>query len=450
MGWKRKGKIFMRTTGHWKWLALVGISMLLALTALPAAPAAAQVEAAAVPGRFYGTAYVTYATANTGSLATTLGRTARITTGCYTGGNKFEENRVHTVDAGELARVDTLYTSVRTTRTDDRATVQTTARAEGVNLLDDLITADAIVAVSTTTATATQITTSDNGSRFVNLRIGGNSISAVARNTTINLKGLGYVRLHSVNQESEGDSKKTLAVAMVQIVITQANKFDLPIGARIVISRAWSGYNRVAIEAILGGEASATSAEIEIDEIENLFGKSALIWVTCEGTDGKVLRNSVNETEAGDLLYTGTGVTTAFGGPNAAGTGHYARTTATVEKISLLEGPLSTLITVDAVRAVSRSEVVGGVVTHSTGGSSIGKLKVLGNEININVKPNTKLELDVLVGIDVTLYKVTRTTTEQKVTMIHIVVTDEVNVLDLPVGAEIHIANASSKARGVN
>lgn len=72
--------------------------------------------------------------------------------------------------------------------------------------------------------------------------------------------------------------------------------------------------------------------------MSNKIGKAALVTIGCDGTGGDTKTNTVADLDVGTTLKIGTGDTTAFGGPNGSGT--IARTTATVEDVSLLSLPV--------------------------------------------------------------------------------------------------------------
>jgi hypothetical protein len=68
-------------------------------------------------GSFRGNVYGTFANAKAGDIATTLGRSAYLVVPCNRTDGKTNTNRVTSVDAGDAAKVDTVYNTVMTDKT---------------------------------------------------------------------------------------------------------------------------------------------------------------------------------------------------------------------------------------------------------------------------------------------------------------------------------------------
>jgi hypothetical protein len=225
--------------------------------------------------------------------------------------------------------------TVFTEKTSSSARVKNTSTVTGLNGFDGAIKADAIKAVANTSANATTINSTPTGSEFLNLRIAGKAVrSDVAPNTRVNLPGVGYVLLKSVKKDGNGQNLSKITVDMLTVVVTKTNNFDLPVGSRIVVAHAVSGFSRTEPAVILGGQAYAATAltttnDITANDIKNRVGKAAFVVIGCEGTGGKTRTNNVNTLDVGDVLSSGTGKTTAFGGPSLTEPGTVeARTTA--------------------------------------------------------------------------------------------------------------------------
>jgi hypothetical protein len=411
--------------------------------------------AALLKGSFRGNAYATFANAEAGPVATQLGRSAFQPCPCQGTGGKTLSNTVDTVEAGEDGRLLTANGTLSTVFTEKTATsarVKNTSKVTGLSALDDddgttdpLITADAIRAVANTSATSRSINSSSQGSAFVNLEIAGNQIEAdVAPNTRVNLPGLGYVLLKSVKKGGNGTSLGTITVDMLTVVVTRDNSFDLPIGSRIVVAHAVSGFSRNEPAVIVGGQAyAATALATAGDDFANRVGKLAFITMGCEGTNGRVRSNNVNilDVADADVLSSGTGRTTAFGGPTPSGT--VAKTTATVEDLSLLGG----LITADLVRAVARDTFANGERTSSTRGSRFVGLVVAGQPIDASSPPNTRVTLPGIgfVVINEQIVPDPASSARLQVNGLRIKVTRN-NTLGLPIGTQIIVAHAASTA----
>jgi hypothetical protein len=417
--------------------------------------------AALLKGSFRGNAYATFANAEAGPVATQLGRSAYLPCPCQGTGGKTLSNTVDSVEAGEDGRVLTANVTLSTVFTEKTATsarVKNTSKVTGLSALDDddgttdpLVKADAIRAVANTSATARSIKSSPRGSEFVNLRIAGQRIRAdVAPNTKVRLPGLGYVLLKSVKKGGNGKSLSTISVDMLTVVVERENRFGLPIGSRIVVAHAFSGFSRSEPEVIVGGQAyAATAVATAGDDFSNRVGKLAFITVGCEGTNSRVRSNNVNTLDVADtdVLSVGTGKTTAFGGPTPSGT--VARTTATVEDLSLLNDPVSgnPLITADLVRAVAEDTFANGERTSSTRGSRFVGLEVAGQPIDASSPPNTRVTLPGIgfVVINEQIVPDPGSSARLQVNGLRIKVTRN-NTLGLPIGTQIVVAHADSTA----
>jgi hypothetical protein len=145
----------------------------------------------------------------------------------------------------------------------------------------------------------------------------------------------------------------------------------------------------------------------------------------------------------GTTVRTGTGVTTAFGGPNGSG-GTIARTTARVENASLLGG----LISFTAITAAAEDQFNGGLHVRSAAGTQILGLRVLGLPVAASVAPNTRINLPLLgyVIVNERIFPAAAANGQTQVNGLHIFV-NTANPLGLPVGSEIVVAHADANAR---
>ena len=419
-------------------LALVLFASVFAAAAPPAARAATVVR-----GAFIGSAYATFANAKAGQVATTLGRSAYVVAGCQgTGGNTLT-NTVDSINAGQAFRARGTRTTVRTVRGENEAIVRSTSRVAGLRSLDGLITADAVLSVAKTTATHRRISNSTIGSKFIDLQVDGTPVEAnVARNTRMTLPGIGYVVLNRVVQR-EAPGRKTLQVEGLRVVITESNDYGLPVGSRITVAQARSGFDREQPEAVINGAAYATAGKFGTPELTNQAGRSAAVYLGCRELDRPVQTNSINRTGVDDVGSTGTGTTSAEGRRTKTG-GIVAITTARTEGLDLLGG----LLTADAVRARAQTRREAAYSSATADGSGFVNLQVLGIPMpDGTVAPNTRMELP---GIGHVILFQTRTTRSSErvslaVKMVRLVV-EEGNEGGLPPG-EFVVSSAASSVR---
>ena len=396
-------------------------------------------------GSFRGQAYATFANAEAGPVATQLGRSAFQPCPCRGTGGQTLSNTVDSVKAGDQGKTLTAngtLSTVFTEKTSSSARVMNTSTVTGLNAFDGAITADVIKAVANTSANATTINSTPTGSVFSNLKIAGQTFGAdVAANTRVNLPGVGYVLLKSVKKDGNGKSLSKITVDMLTVVVTQTNDFDLPVGSRIVVAHAVSGFSRSEPTVIVGGQAYAATALTTTDDIKNRVGKAAFVVIGCEGTNGKTRTNNVNTLDVGDLLSSGTGKTTAFGGPTTSGT--VAKTTASVQNVNLL----GSLIVADTVTAVAQDTFKNGERFSSAQGTQFAGLKVAGVAVSVPVPPNTRIDLAGVGYVIVNEQKLPAagSTAKTQVNGLHVFVTQN-NTFGLPVGTEIIVAHADSTA----
>ncbi len=402
-------------------------------------------------GSFRGQAYATFANAEAGPVATQLGRSAFQPVPCQGTGGRTLSNTVDTVKAGNQGKTLTAngtLSTVFTEKTSTSARVKNTSTVTGLNAFDGAITADVIKAVANTSANATTINSTPAGSEFVNLKIAGRSINAdVAPNTRVNLPGVGYVLLKSVKTSGDGQKLSKITVEMLTVVVTnETNAFDLPVGSRIVVAHAVSGFSRTEPAVIVGGQAYAATAltttnAIEEQDIKNRVGKAAFVVMGCEGTNGKTKTNNVNTLDVEGVLSSGTGVTPAFGGPTASGT--VAKTTAEVQDVNLLGG----LIVADVVKAVAKDTFTNGNRISSTQGTRFVGLEVAGVAVPVDVEPNTRIELAGIgfVIVNEQILPAAGSTERTQVNGLRVKVNKN-NTLGIPVGTQIIVAHADSTA----
>ncbi len=427
------------------WLAL-WLGLLMGVAAVLGAGATEGDAATLLKGSFGGNAYATFANAEAGPVATQLGRSAYQPCPCQGTGGKVLSNTVNTLHAGDNGRVlkaEGTRSTAFTEKTSSSARVMNTSTVTGLSALDGAITADAIKAVANTNATASTLKSTPKGSEFVNLRIAGQRIRAdVAPNTRVALPGVGHALLKSVKKGGNGETLSTITVDMLTVVVRKNNEFDLPVGARLVVAHAQSRFSRSEPDVIVGGQAYAANALATTPAFMNRVGKAAFVAIGCEGTRGKTRTNNVNTLDVGAVLSSGTGKTTAFGGPTATGT--VAKTTARVQDLELLDG----LISADAVTAVARDTFRNGKRFSSARGSGFVNLTVAGVPVSVDAAPNTRIDLPGIGYVIVNEQRLPEpgSTKRTKVNGLHVFV-DANNTFEIPVGTEIIVAHAESTAQ---
>jgi hypothetical protein len=343
-------------------------------------------------------------------------------------------NTVATVNALPIAATGVVNTSI--SATDASRTQASSARAvvSTASLLSGLVRAREVRAVSVTSHDRSGFHTSAAGSGFVDLVVAGVPIVLFpGPNTRINLPGVGHVVLNEQIPQI-GATSASFTVSMIHIVVSVANPLA-PVGANIIVARAVSALVPTNMAGTLDGHAYGTLARAA-NVI--LSGRSAPIELGCSGTNGAVRTESVAQVVARPELLTGLVVDTASGVANS--TSATGETTSTVQAVDVL----SSLVTVDAVRADAHSFTDGRVFTFTDTGSSFVNLAVRGfPAITDQVAPNTSVSIDGLGTL--WLKREIFTPNSIEIRMIELAV-DRENAFGLPVGARIQVAVAHASA----
>jgi hypothetical protein len=349
------------------------------------------------------------------------------------------ENTVVSADATPLFTTGVINTTADGDILPD-STLQAMATADvhDANLLTTLlggvITADEVKAVSTTTHDNSGFHTSADGSTFVNLVVAGIPIIGnPAPNTDINLLGFGHVVLNEQITKMRPRSA-ALTVNMIHVFITQANVLNIPIGTQIIVAHASGGLTS-GVEGTLGGQAYGTKATVAHTVTSP---PSALVGMSCLGTNGALRTNSIAEVQVPPLFSVGEVVDTAQGAVNS--TRAVGEMTSTVQALDVV----TSLVTASLVKADAHARNIDGALTFSDTGSMFVGLHVTGfPEIGDDVAPNTRLRIAGLGTL--WLHRIIQTSNSIEVRMIEVIVT-EANGFGIGIGTDIQVAVAKASA----
>jgi hypothetical protein len=307
-----------------------------------------------------------------------------------------------------------------------------------LNMLNGLITAQEVKAVSTTSIDSQgNLSSSAAGSTFVNLVVAGNVINGLpAPNTTIQLAGFGKVVLNE-QVFSKRTGFASLNLSMVHLYITQTNVFNIKVGTQAIVSYATSGITVVPGPAAVDGYSYGTSV---VGKLVN-SSPTAPISIGCSGTGGNTITNSVATVNIPNILTSGTVVDT--GSANVTPTAVNSQTSDTIQTINLLSG----LVTVNTIQAQASASTPDGVNFTFNSSGSFTNISVAGHpEINDTVPPNTKISIANL-GV-LYLHRVLQTKNDIAVIMIELNV-NQANQYNLPIGADIKIGVAEASLHSI-
>ena len=419
----------------WRLRLLAGVFGL----ALPIA-GAAPAMAAKILGQFSGGAQSVGVSGVSPDLGLSLHNSAA--EGCPCRGTRgvVEQKSTASINVPDIMSVQATIATAYGDKSRRMAVTSQSATITGLNLFEGMITADALEAVASVTATDSTLSKSDTGTTITNLVVNGTPIDPnVADNTVIALPGLGSVTIKKVSG-GKNSQQAHESVEMLDVDITTKNSLGLPVGAKLVIGRAKAGYDREQPESILSGGGSGLDANAQAgSELDEAAGSAASIGIPgCSGTNGKTLTRSVTNLSVPGLLSIGTITNTALG---SEGKTSLASTSSTASNVSLLDG----LLTVTSIAADAQESSSGGVDTPSTAGSGFIGLAIAGLPVDPSLPPNSTLTLPGIGTVTVNEQLLDSHSAVQ-VNGLHIKVTQQ-NLLGLAVGAEIVVAHAGAAAK---
>ena len=394
-------------------VAVTALSSVIGLVAV-AAPSAAASDHLGHGAVAYGTSI------QLGSVFSS-GPTALATLGCTNRSGILHSNSA--VSAGLLTAgsVGAILDEVSTSKSS--TTSKSTIHA--VSLFSGLITADSVAATGTTSTDGSGFSTSGD-TTTANLVINGTPITLAAPNTIIPLAGLGSVTVNEQISKVKADEASIIVNALhVHVAVT--NAFGFPVGTDLLI-----GHTRASLvqnpTKLVGGQAYATSVE----GTGLSAGKTAVVRLPCEGTDGAVRINTSAGTVIPDVLSTGTEKSTASG----TATRSFASgvTTDTVQNVLLLN-----LVSADEVKAEANGTKFSGDAEYTDAGSAFTGIAVVGIPLLPDPVPPNYVHKIPGVGT-LYLHRVIQKKTHIEIRMIELVLS--VPVGPLAAGTDIKIGVA--------
>ena len=343
---------------------------------------------------------------------------------------------------GNYLTGDTNIASAIGTKTANSAATTESTTVTSVSLFDGLITADAITSEASVGATPNTLTTSTEGTKFVNLVIAGQAIDpAIPENTQVALSGLGTVTIKSVTPSVTAQNA-SLHVDGLIVTITDHNKYGLAVGSRIAVGDAIAGFSRMQPAAITDGYSLTANlsgdASVTVPNSGNIG--AAIGIANCSGTGGVTETHSTKNFDIPGLATAMAAKVTAFGGP--VGKLSVAKTTSTVSDVSLLNG----LITADSLTAVAQESRSSSASTASTIGSGFTGLKVAGVTLPTAVRPNLTLDLPGFGFVTLNEQVITPASGTVRVTELDVFINQK-NTLSIPVGTHLTLGTAFALAQ---
>ncbi|WP_290439141.1 choice-of-anchor P family protein [Arthrobacter sp. SW1] len=414
------------------------VSALTLVVAGPLASASAAVPSvtpAEVTTGFSGVAYGSYAFNSDRTL--TSGPTANSSVGCTSLTGRSSSNNLAGLDIPAVGTVGAATTSVKTLLSTTGKRIEGRSTVASANLLGGLITAGAITSESFAEKSTSGEFSGTNRTTITSLKVLGLPVDVnPPANTVIDLNvpllgSLGKVTLNG-QEKRLVNGTYVVSTTALRVQILKDGLAGLKVGTDVRL-----GVSTVKLTPPRAGYLTGSGFTTKASLLSGLVGSgaTALAPLKCDG-------GTASNTSAGvnlqGLVTVGASSTKTVGAlvPAAEGT-----VTNSLAGVNVLNG----LIQADAIKAetkVSRA-VAGGPVTR-TDASSFVNLRIAGlPAINASVAPNTVLQVPGLG--QVTLHKVTKSTTSIAVTMIEIVLGQAIGTL--PTGSKIQIGFSTAGVR---
>lgn len=339
------------------------------------------------------------------------------------------------VHVGTLANVQAVTTGQTVTST-LLGGLQITSYAEvaKVDLLNGLITADAIQTHSRASATLLGLD-GEADTEFVNLRIGGTPVELdLGKNTTIEIPGIAKVVLNESKVEDSPGSVQATGTAL-HVTLLKARD-GAPAGAEVWVNPTFAMLvpTPQTDARPVGGDAYSTYAAAQVGSgIKVLSQPTGKVSVPAGGTNGVLFSSSLASVNLSKIGKIGALTNTAQARtiPGFAD----VETASKTANVNLLGG----LVKVQAIDVKAHVRVADqGVVRE--GRTNFVKLQVAGQTIPINFSPNTSINV---AGI-ARLWVNQQVMTPQGVAVAGLRIVLSTAQYGLPVGAEIRVAVATA------
>lgn len=318
----------------------------------------------------------------------------------------------------------------------DGVQITSSVQTAGVNLLNGAIKAEALQ----TTAFANATTDGVNGgaaTKAVRLIIGGSTIPIdVAPNTKIVIPGIASVVINESKVTPfplDASIRATGAALDVTLLKAQGKA---PAGARIIVNpvEALVVPSPPSDASPVGGFAYGLFAGANVGKTAKVYIQpTGILSVPQVGTNGVTYSNNVAGVKLTNVANVGA-VTTSM---NALTISGFAEVTtgAEIAKVNLLNG----LITADAIQVTAHVRRAGPFDV-SEAKTNFVNLTIAGKPIDINVKPNTLI--NVLGICKIWINQQITVSGNSTVSGLHIVLTTA--KYGLPIGADIQVATANA------
>lgn len=356
-----------------------------------------------------------------------------------------KRNKIASARAGTLLSAGVARTEVIADRNPETNGLRlvATSRTAGVSLLGGLIRASAIVTKARIVADGSGTPTTRMTTRLLGLTIQGEPYEAdIKPNTGITIPGVVSIML---NQQQTGAAKDSAAIfgAGLRVTLLGARN-GTTAGATVAVNPVSQilslGNGGDPGGYALGGTAYGSYVTADVgDEVEVESGQTAMVHMRTGGTAGQEESNSTARVNLGGVLNVGA-IHSEQRGIRSDALSQVTEST-TIASLSLFNGLVSAkaLGTRSQVRITPRGAAMDGDMTFAT-------LRIAGEEIPVDVAPNTTLHIANLGKVTINQHrKVVRNGMVHAYRTIGVLIVLDTARAGLPVGARVEIATTQAQ-----
>ncbi len=348
-------------------------------------------------------------------------------------------NSTARVEAGGIAKVGAVETKAESFETADGIATRTTSQVADVEVLNGLITVDALTTTVTSYGNDDGTSSATGGTEFAGINIVGIDLPVnIPKNFSVRVPGVAEIYLDYFATSGSDGNRGSMATALTVHLLKSAGQLDK--GATVAINPALTflGPGPDPDEgAVLGGNAYGTKVRADVGNgaITVVSDPTALVRTKSSGSDGETITNSTASANVPGVADLGVITSTTTSDKDDTGDGTVVNTSE-VAGINLLGG----LITADAIKVTAASERTNGTYSGEMKLDLV-KLTIAGTEIPINVKPNTVINVANLGKV--VINEQTQNAAANRIRALSI--TLDTARAGLPVGAQIEVAVASTR-----
>ena len=350
-------------------------------------------------------------------------------------GNKIpasNSNTTASVNVPALARVGAISTEVASSRAGTVDSIKSSAEIANVSLLNGVIRAQAL----TTHATATHEGDVLNGfgdTQVLGLKVGSIKVPVdVAPNTTIKVGNLASVVINEQKTTRVGD--KIIQEGSALKVTLLRDRGKAPLGSVITVNpvrSAW-GPSIPPKSPPIFGNAFGTLAKAHVGDIQAVHGPTAYVQTPPFGNNGIPIVNSTARVRVPGVVTAGA-VESISQSTSVPITADVANSNE-IARVNLLGG----VVKANAIKVIAHANLDAAGVVTVDGSMEPLTLTIGGNDIPIDVAPNTKIEIPNVVSI--TVNEQVKTARSIAVTGLHLTLLSPHG--ELGIGADVRVAEA--------